>query len=56
MGMVFALGSATTNMRAAGPEAVTAGMRTTFAVAVVLIVVALAIAALSQTLSRRSVP
>lgn len=44
MGTVFALGSASADMMAAPPEAVAAGMRTTFAVAAVLIVVALAIA------------
>ena len=44
MGAVFALGSATTDMMTARPEAVAAGMRLTFAVAAVLIVVALAIA------------
>jgi EmrB/QacA subfamily drug resistance transporter len=45
MGAVFALGSATTDITAAHPEAVAAGMRITFAVAAALIVVALAIAA-----------
>ena len=55
MGAVFALGSATTNMMTARPEAVAAGMRFTFAVAAVLIVVALAIASLSHALSRRAV-
>jgi MFS family permease len=44
MGTVFALGSATTNMMTARPEAVAAGMRIAFAVAAALIVVALAIA------------
>ncbi|MGH7929414.1 MAG: hypothetical protein ACREQV_16615, partial [Candidatus Binatia bacterium] len=48
MGTVFALGSATTDIMTARPEAVAAGMRTTFAVAAVLIVVALAIAMLSR--------
>ncbi len=55
MGTVFALGSATTNIMTARPEAVAAGMRTTFAVAAVLVVVALAIASVSQTLARRDV-
>ncbi|MGH8351964.1 MAG: MFS transporter [Pseudomonas sp.] len=55
MGAVFALGSATTTIMAAPPEAVAAGMRTTFAVAAVLIVVALAIAPASHALSRRAV-
>jgi EmrB/QacA subfamily drug resistance transporter len=44
MGAVFALASATADMTTAGPEAVAVGMRTTFAVAAMLIVVALAIA------------
>ncbi len=44
MGAVFALGSATTDIATASPEAVAAGMRITFAVAAGLIVVALAIA------------
>ena len=47
MGTVFALGSATTDIMTAHPEAVAAGMRTTFAVAAVLVVVALAIATAS---------
>jgi EmrB/QacA subfamily drug resistance transporter len=45
MGAVFALASATTDIAAARPEAVATGMRVTFAVAAVLIVVALAAAA-----------
>jgi MFS family permease len=44
MGAVFALASATTDMTTARPEAVATGMRITFAVAAVLIVVALATA------------
>jgi EmrB/QacA subfamily drug resistance transporter len=52
MGAVFALGSATTNSMAAGPEAVAAGMWLTFAVAAVLIIVALVIAFVSHTLYR----
>ena len=56
MGTVFALGSATTNMMAARPEAVAAGMRIAFAVAAALIVAALAIASVSHALSRRAVP
>jgi MFS family permease len=55
MGAVFALGSATNNITTARPEAVAAGMRLTFAVAAVLIVVALAIASISYALSRRTV-
>jgi EmrB/QacA subfamily drug resistance transporter len=43
MGAVFALASATVDVTTARPEAVAAGMRITFAVAAVLIVVALAI-------------
>jgi hypothetical protein len=54
MGTLFALGSATTNISTARPEAVAAGMRLTFAVAAALIVVALAIASLSHAFSRRS--
>lgn len=54
MGTVFALGSATTNMTAAAPGAVAAGMRITFAVAAMLIVAALAIA--SAIASRRAAP
>jgi MFS family permease len=45
MGAVFAFASATTNITTAQPEAVATGMRITFAVAAVLIVVALALAA-----------
>jgi MFS family permease len=53
MGAVFALGSATTSISTARPEAVASGMRLTFAVAAVLIVVALASASLGQAFSRR---
>lgn len=52
MGAVFALGAATTNMMAARPEAVVAGMRSTFAVAATLVVIALAIAAASRAIAR----
>ena len=45
MGAVFALASATTDITAARPEAVATGMRSTFAVAALLIVIALTIAA-----------
>ena len=55
MGAVFALGSATTNSMTAGPDAVAAGMQLTFAVAAALILVALAIALVSDALSRRAV-
>jgi hypothetical protein len=44
MGAVFALASATNDVTTARPEAVATGMRITFAVAAILIVVALAIA------------
>jgi EmrB/QacA subfamily drug resistance transporter len=54
MGAVFALASATTDFTTAPPEAVAAGMRTTFAVAAMLILVALAIAAGSSAYSRFS--
>ncbi|MES2536261.1 MAG: MFS transporter [Pseudomonadota bacterium] len=54
MGTVFALGSAATDIMTARPEAVAAGMRITFTVAAVLIVVALAIAFASHALSRRA--
>ena len=55
MGAVFALGWATPNSMTTGPEAVAAGMRLTFAVAAVLILVALMIASVSHALSRRAV-
>ncbi|MCZ4119729.1 hypothetical protein [Streptomyces sp. H39-S7] len=45
MGAVFALASATNDITTARPEAVSTGMRITFAVAAALIVVALVIAA-----------
>ncbi|HYG82658.1 MAG TPA: MFS transporter [Pyrinomonadaceae bacterium] len=54
MGAVFALASATTDITTARPEAVAAGMRVTFAVAAVLIVVALAVAVGSRALSQSS--
>lgn len=53
MGTVFALGAATTRILMAPAESVVAGMRITFAVAAGLIVIALAIAFISQALSRR---
>ena len=55
MGTVFAFGSATADIMTARPDAVAAGMRTTFGVAAALIVVALAIASASHVLSRRAV-
>ncbi len=51
MGAVFALASGTA-VTAAGPEAVTAGMQITFAVAAALLIVALAIAVASRALAR----
>ena len=56
MGAVFALASATTDITTARPEAVATGMRITFAVAAILIVVALAIAvgAYRRTLRNRA--
>ena len=54
MGAVFAIASATSNITTAHPETVATGMRTTFAVAAILIVVALAIALGSSALAKRS--
>src|SRR5258708_5667722 len=56
MGAVFALASATIDITTARPEAVATGMRITFTVAGVLIVVALAIAvgAYHRTLRNRA--
>jgi len=57
MGAVFALASATIDITTARPEAVAAGMRMTFAVAALLIVVALAIAIGGRALvTRPSLP
>ena len=53
MGAVFALGASTTNIMMARPEAVAAGMRTTFAIATLLMVVALGVAVASRTLAAR---
>ena len=53
MGAVFALASATIDINTARPEAVATGMRTTFAVAAILIVFALAIAVGSRALAPR---
>ena len=53
MGTIFALGSATSNIMKANPHAVASGMRTTFAVAEVLIIIAIVIATTSNALSRR---
>ena len=56
MGAVFAVASATTDITTAHPEAVATGMRITFAVAAILIVVALTIASASHARLRRAVP
>jgi MFS family permease len=48
MGAVFALAAGTSDIAAARPEAVATGMRTTFAVAATLIVIALGFAIKSQ--------
>jgi len=53
MGAVFALALATIDITTAPPEAVATGMRTTFAVAAILIVGALAIAGASRALTTR---
>ncbi len=53
MGAVFALGAGATSIMTAPPDAVTAGMRTTCAVAAMLIVAALAIARGATGLRRR---
>jgi EmrB/QacA subfamily drug resistance transporter len=52
MGSVFALGSETTNIMTANPAAIANGMQITFAVAAILIVIALGIASVSHVLSR----
>jgi MFS family permease len=56
MGAVFALASAAIDITTAHPAAVANGMRITFAVAAMLIVVALALALVSHAPSRRAVP
>ena len=56
MGAVFALGSATTNVLEARPEAVAAGMRLTFAVAAALTVGALVLAFRGHAPARRATP
>ena len=53
MGAVFALASATIDITAAHAQAVATGMRITFAVATMLIVVALGIAVASRALARK---
>ncbi len=54
MGAVFALGSGTTKISFARPEAVAAGMRSTFAVAAALIIAALAAVLAGRVLARRA--
>jgi EmrB/QacA subfamily drug resistance transporter len=54
MGTLFALGTATTNVTTARPEAIVTGMRLTFAVAAAMLVVALAIGLMSRAF--RGVP
>jgi len=56
MGAVFAFASGTSDFAAAPPDAVAAGMRITFGVAAMLIVVALAVAAASRAPATSSVP
>ncbi len=53
MGAVFAFAAMTSDITTAHPEAVATGMRITFAVAAILIVVALAIAVGSRSLASR---
>ena len=53
MGALFAVASAARDVAIAPPEAVAAGMRTTFAVAAIMIAVALAISS-AATVSQRS--
>ena len=53
MGAVFTFASATTDITSASPQAVASGMRITFAVAAVLILVALAVSLGSRVLARR---
>ncbi|MEO8379207.1 MAG: MFS transporter [Acidobacteriota bacterium] len=52
MGSVFAFGAATTNIMTARPEAIAAGMRFTFVVAALLLVMALVAAAAGRARSR----
>jgi EmrB/QacA subfamily drug resistance transporter len=56
MGAVFALASSTIDMKTAQPEAAARGMRITFAVATVLIVLAMVIALISTLQARQSKP
>ncbi len=52
MGAVFAMGATATDLPAAGPAAVASGTRATFAVAAVLVVLALAVGVRSRAASR----
>jgi MFS family permease len=52
MGAVFALASGTVDFASASPAVIAAGMRTTFAVAMVLVLAALATAIGSQSVAR----
>ncbi|MDK1373533.1 MFS transporter [Sinorhizobium sp. 6-70] len=54
MGAVFALASGTSEITAAAPEAVAAGMRITFSVAAVLIIAALVVAVISRAFASRA--
>jgi len=54
MGAVFALATASTDIASAPPESVARGMQATFAVAVILVVIALAIAASTYRNSARN--
>jgi EmrB/QacA subfamily drug resistance transporter len=56
MGAVFAFASGAADIAAAGPEAVSAGMRSTFGVAAVLLMVALALGVASRALAARRSP
>jgi MFS family permease len=56
MGAVFALGSATIDMKTAQPEDVASGMRITFAIAAVLIVCAIVTALISTMQARQKKP
>jgi MFS family permease len=54
MGAVFALGSATVDITTARPEAVATGMQITFAVAAILVAVALALAIRHRALAKHA--
>ncbi len=55
MGAIFAASAATTDLAAAEPQAIAAGMQTTFAVAAGMIAAAIVIAYFSRALSGRSI-